>query len=584
MSTFSATSAYPSAAAIRPDATHGHGPHPWVRLRSLIRVESRDLWVAALYSAGIGVISLVVPVAIQALVNTVSFGIVLQPLVILTLLVFGALCAAAVLQVFRFWVVEVLQRRIFVRTAGEVADRLIHARAAALEAGNGPELVNRFLEVVNVQKAASTLLLDGMSVVFQAVAGMILLAVYHPWLLAFDVLLAALIGVVIFGLSRGAIATSVAESKAKYQLVAWLEEIARHQIVFKTGEGGVFAWHQTNHHVTHYLAERTAHFRILIRQIAGSFALQAVASAGLLGVGGWLVLSRQLTLGQLVAAELVVALVLTGFTKFGKHLETFYDLMAAVDKLGILTDLEVEPATGHAFPPERERAMAIELRQVSGGPDPRTSVLHQVNWSISAGERIGLVGPAGAGKSFLIDLLYGARTPSSGFIEYDGIDLRGVDLAALRSQVAVIRQPELFEGTLLENLTLSPDAVLSLDVRDALKRVGLLEAVMQLPNGLNTRVLSGGLPLSPGQRIQLEIARALLRRPRLLILDESLDALQDLPGLDALVNTLFDPKAPWTLIIATHAPGVLRRCTRIYRLDAGTLAHVQAPDDPPARA
>ena len=203
---------------------------------------------------------------------------------------------------------------------------------------------------------------------------------------------------------------------------AWLEEIARHQIAFKTSCGSALALSRTNHYVVDYLTHRGRHFRILMRQIVGSYVLQALASAVLLGVGGWLVISRQLTLGQLVAAELVVALVVSGFTKFGKHLETYYDLMAAMDKLGYLTDLPVERLTGEALP-EATGPVSVRFAGIT----------------VAAGERIGLVGSTGAGKSTLLDALYGMRTPIDGIVEFDGRDLRDIKLGDLRSQISLVR-------------------------------------------------------------------------------------------------------------------------------------------------
>lgn len=542
-----------------------HNVHPWVRLKGLLKLESRELWIAIVYSIAIGLISLVLPVAVQALVNTVAFGTVLQPLVVLTLLVFLALCFAAVLQAYRAWVVELIQRRIFVRTAGDVTLRLVNVRVSALDKHHGPELVNRFLDVVTVQKAASTLLVDGLSVLFSTIIGMTLLAIYHPWLLAFDVLLLVFFAIVLFPLGSGAIPTAVKESKAKYGLVAWLEEVARNQISFKSSPGAAFALSKTNQFVTEYLLYRSKHFRILMRQILGSFLLQAVASAILLGVGGWLVISRQLTLGQLVAAEIVVALVVSSFTKFGKHLETFYDLMAATDKLGYLTDLPLERTGGEPLP-AGDKGAHLCIRDVSIGYRERGKIFEHASLDVPSGARIGLAGATGKGKSTILDVIYGFREPEAGFLELDGRDYRDIRLSDLRAQVALVRQPEIFEGTILENLRLGLENCDSVSAKAALEKVGLLQSVLELPEGIHTRLSSGGQPLSPGQRVQLELARALLHNPRLLILDESLDYLDDLPQKDRLLEVLFSPRAPWTLIAVSQDPTILSRCERVYAL------------------
>ena len=330
--------------------SRGHDPmSPIARLRALLQGERQTLSVAIVYSVAIGLLSLVVPIAVQSLVNTIAFGSATQPLVVLTALVAIGLGISAVINALRAGVVELIQRSLFARTSIDVTHRLLRVRAEAFDRYHGPELVNRFFDVVTVQKSAALLLIDGLSIVMQTTIGMVLLALYHPWLLAFDVLIVASMLFIVFVLGRGAIATSIAESKTKYALEAWLEQIASHLVTFKRKGGPEYATRRSQALLEDYLAYRSKHFRILLRQIIGSFALQAVASSLLLGIGGWLVIERQLTLGQLVASELIVALMVSAFTKFGKQLEVFYDLVAAIDKLGALVDLPLERAGGEAI-------------------------------------------------------------------------------------------------------------------------------------------------------------------------------------------------------------------------------------------
>jgi putative ABC transport system ATP-binding protein len=543
-----------------------HNVHPWTRLKGFLAPESSDMWIIVIYSLAIGLVTLVLPVATQALVNTIAFGTLVQPLVALTVLVFIALSFNTVMNAYRLWVVEVMQRRIFVRIAGDTTMRLVKVRPEAFDRYHGPELVNRFLDVVTVQKAASTLLVDGLSVAFQTLIGMILLAIYHPFLLVFDVVLVIFILLVLFPMSAGAIPTAIKESKSKYAMMAWLEEIARHQVAFKTRAGSIFGMEQTNNLVITYLTYRAKHFRILLRQILGMYTIQAIAFSVLLGGGGWLVINRQLTLGQLVAAEIVVALVVSGFTKFGKHLETFYDMMTAIDKLGYLEDLPTERTGGESLP-RLNRGAALRIHDVSMGYTQNRRLLETVNFEIPAGGRVGIVGPTGCGKSTLLDLIYALREPAEGLIEIDGLDYRDVRLNELRSQIALVRQPEIFEGTILDNLRLGLEHQLDIaQAREALAEVGLIEDVVAFPQGIQTPLSTGGQPLSPGQRVQLEIARAILRRPRVLILDECLDHLDDLPGREELYNRLFGRDMPWTLIVTSQNPEILGRCDSVFEM------------------
>ena len=256
---------------------------PFQRLRSMLRYERAAVWTAVIYSIAIALLTLVVPLATQAVVNTIAFGNLLQPLLVLTLAVATVLVVSSILQLIRFRVVEMLQRRIFVRIASDSVNRILRAQLETLEMRNGPELVNRFLEVVGLQKAGATLLVEGLSVVMQTLAGMILLGLYHPWLLAFDALLAGALLVVVFLLGMRATETAIVESKAKYELVAWLEEIARNARSFRGRAQAEWAFARTNELVERYLDYRAGHFRILIRQFGGTLALQALASAALLG-------------------------------------------------------------------------------------------------------------------------------------------------------------------------------------------------------------------------------------------------------------------------------------------------------------
>ncbi len=551
-----------------------HRVHPIRRLQEWIRLESEDAWVVVIYTAATGLVSLVVPIAVQAVVNTIAFGTLLQLLAVLTILVFLGLLAVTWLNAYRQYVVEMIQRRIFARLAGDVANKLVRVEPRFFDRYHGPELVNRFLEVVTVQKAGAALLLDGLTVVVQTLIGMILLAVYHPFLLAFDVLLALSLLAVLFPMGAGAIPTAVKESKAKYALLAWLEELARHQIAVKSRAGLALALERTNDLAKDYLHYRAEHFRILLRQIVGSFALQAFASATLLGVGGWLVIDRQMTLGQLVAAELVVALVTSGITKFGKHLEQFYDLMASLDKLGYLTDLPTEREGGEPLP-RKSGAAELRLVNVSVHAGDAMTLIERASLTAEAGSRIGLLGSTGSGKSSLLDVLYGLRAPADGHVEIDGRDYRELSLDDLRDQVALVREPQIFEGTVLENLRLGREELTTERAREALEEVGLLDHVMKMPEGIYTKLATGGAPLSAGQATQLELARALAHEPRVLILDECLDWLEDLPERSQLLDLVFTPRHRWTVVVASHNEEILKRCDRVYEIRDRKLVEVR---------
>jgi putative ABC transport system ATP-binding protein len=544
---------------------------PLARLRAMLQGERQTLWVALVYSVVIGLLSLVVPIAVQSLVNTIAFGSALQPLAVLTLLVAVGLGVSAALNALRAVVVEIIQRSLFARTAIDVTHRLLRVRAEAFDDYHGPELVNRFFDVVTVQKSAALLLIDGLSIVMQTVIGLVLLALYHPWLLAFDVLLVVSMVAIVFVLGRGAIATSIGESKAKYALEAWLEQIAAHLVTFKSKGGPEYAARRSQALLDEYLTYRAKHFRILLRQIIGSFALQAVASSMLLGIGGWLVIERQLTLGQLVASELIVALMVSAFTKFGKQLEVFYDLVAAIDKLGTLVDLPLESNGGEAaLATAGPAALALDGVQVRY-QGAETDALTVAHLTIAAGERLGVSGPIGSGKSTLADVVFGLRAPHRGTILLDGFDLRDIPPGDLRQSVALVRGSEVFPGSVIDNVRLGRDDLSLADVTDALRRVGLYDDVLALPDGLSTRLHPNGRPMSSRQVWRLMIARAIAAHPRLLVIDGALDRIESSDDRERLLPLIFGADAPWTLVCLTDSRDLLAHCSRVITLEGGQV-------------
>ena len=544
---------------------------PWSRLRSLLQIERRELSVVVVYAVVIGGLTLATPIAVQALVNTIAFGAVLQPLVVLAILLCAGLSFSALLSVLEAFVVEVLQRRVFVRVAEDFGRRIPAIRTSVHDQRYVPELVNRFFDVLTVQKSISTLLLDGLSLVLQTTLGMLLLSFYHPILLGFSVVLVLLLVVVVFT-GRGASRTALMESRAKYATAAWLEDVARLPALFKGARATQHASARTEMLCRDYLAARRTHYRVLLRQIVGGQVLQVLAIVSLLGVGGWLVIDRQLTLGQLVAAELVIGAIAAGFAKLGKNLEKIYDLAIGIDKLGAVIDLPAERRGGEvsdAAGPASLRLRGTTLRR------GRRVLLDAVDLQVAPSDRIQLRGPAASGKSTLLDTLGGLREPEGGVVLVDRLDLRRADLGQLRDRVVVVRGTELMTGSILDNLRVRGGPLPEPRARELLALVDLEEAIDALPDGLDTPLIPGGGPLSASQVRRLVLVRALASHPRALLLDGALDGLGLPPArLEALLERVLGPDAPWSAVVVTEDPRVAARCGRALDIEGGALVEV----------
>jgi len=538
-----------------------HGPSPLRRLVSLLWPESRDVIVVALFSAVVGILSLATPLAVEALVNTISFGRLFQPLIVMCVILFGFLGFGAALKTLQSYVAELIQERLFVRIVADLAYRLPRVDRRAYDDKHAPELLNRFFDVMTVQKSAALLVLDGLAILLKTLIGMTVLAFYHPLLLAFDVFLLAMMALVIFVLGRGAVRTAIEESKAKYAVAAWLQELAQFVQSFK-GEGGPrHALERADALATDYLTARRNHFRILMRQFIFAFGMQALSGSILLGIGGWLVMQGQISLGQLVAAELIVAVIVDTFAKLNKHAESFYDLLAAVDKIGHLLDLPFERLTGNVLP-THERGIALRVQGAGFTYDDGALALHDVNLHIGSGEMVAISSSSGLAASVFLDLLFGLRQANSGYVCADDVDLRSLNPSSYRGQVALVRHVELFTGTIAENVHLNRDHVDERRVRDVLRAVGLWEDILRLSDGLGTLLQPSGGPLTDCQARRLMLARAMANRPRLLLIDRLLDALSDemLPGMIAALQNL---QPSCTIVIVTgrdEIRGVCQPC------------------------
>ena len=522
---------------------------PLLQVRTFVAQHRSEVAIVALYSVAVGVFALVTPVAVQALVNTTAFGTVLQPIIVLAVLLLGGLALSGTLRAMKALLVEVLQRRMFVETAAQLAYRLPRVDASVPFAGDP---IHRFFELFGAQKAVATLLLGGIDMVLSASVGMLVLAFYHPLLLVFDVGLLAAVLLLVFGAGRNGVGSALEESASKLAFSDFLAQLMRSQNAFRTAHGRAYARARIDHLAQQYLVHRATHYRVVMRQVGGSVALQALASAALLGLGGLLVIRRELTLGQLVAAELIVSAVLMSLSNLGKYAESYYDLVAHLGKLDGLLTIKLEPDTGNEHE-ERGRGpceIVIDELHLTREGHP---LLEGASCRIGAGSRVVLQGAADSGKTSLLQALFGLHRQQRGRILLDGVDTRELTHEALRARVALVRGPEILTTSILENVRLGDAHISPAQVRTLLEKLGLGDELGRLPRGLDTPLEPGGEHLSDSQRLRLTLARALIRQPGVVAIDASLSLL-DAASWSSVARVLTAADAPWTLIIVGDLP------------------------------
>ncbi|MFN0099063.1 MAG: peptidase domain-containing ABC transporter [Gemmatimonadaceae bacterium] len=545
-------------------------PTPLERLWELLYVERGNIGLVYAYATLVGLFSLTLPLGVQAIIGLVSGGLLLQPVVLLIGFVVLGTLATGVLQVLQLAAVESIQQRIFARFALEFSLRVPRVGLEETWHEDLPERMNRFFEVVTIQKSLGKLLTGTTTALLQVVFGLLLLTFYHPYFTLFSLGLVVSLALTIRLTGPRGLETSLKESTYKYRAVHWLEEVARAVTTFKAAGRATPALEQMDAHVSGYLRYRQRHFRVLVTQAMAAIGFKVVVTGALLILGSALVVDRQITLGQFVAAELVIVTVLAGIEKLVNSIAEVYDVITSVVKLGHVTELPLERSTGLAL--DSGRGLDVRLDGVTYRyADASRDAIQDVSIAIAPGERVAVIGADGSGTSTLLSVLGGVLPSCSGLLRYDGITHQDIDPASLRDRLGLLlATAPFFDGTVEENITLGRTGIGPADVREALTRVGAAVEVQALPKGVQAELTNDGRGLPTSLRVRLLVARAIVNRPRLLILDDWLTNVEPETRRE-LVAMLTDRSAPWTLVMVSHSRELLEACDRVLVLHAGRV-------------
>jgi putative ABC transport system ATP-binding protein len=493
------------------------------KLRLVLGPESSFYAVSIVYGLGVSLLTLAIPISVQSLVNTVSSNVLLQPLVVLSLVLLSLLCFSGVLKAFQAFIIEKFQRRFYSRIASEITVKVLNSNYSQIDESNAVELVNRYFDVMTIQKSVAKLVTSGISLALQTVVGLLLLAFYHPYFLVFDLLLILLISLVWRIYGKGALKTAIYESKSKYKVGSWLEELARVNLHFKTTNRKNAAIEKSEVLIKDYLTKRGSHFRKLFAQKVFLLVIYAFMSALVLGLGGFLVIKGELSLGQLVAAELIVTVILSGLSGSGRYLESFYDLYAAVDKISVFNELLPETD----LPDTPDALLDKEDFCFSGVEFAFSRYNLKYDFTFKKGKTYIIDSKVYSSKQVFINLSQAFLKPQSGYIDICGLRSLVSSPNSIRQNIQVVAKPVTFDGTLRENICFGNSNVTDNQIVDAFKKTFLLESYSSFDDGLDTRILPSGHPLWSTQLLRIELVRALVNEPKVLILTEIFDQIED---------------------------------------------------------
>ncbi len=523
------------------------------RLLAILQVDKRDISSIYFFAILAGLISLSLPLGIQYIISFVQANKISASIIVLIVIVLVGVFLNGLLQVRQMQVIEKVEQKLFVRYSLEFADRLPKLDIEKLDNYHLPELVNRYFDSVSLIKGIEKILLDIPAAIIQITFGLILLSLYHPVFIAFGALLLVVLIIIIRYTSPLGFETSLRASDYKYNIAAWLQEMATSIKTFKYAKTTALHIKKTDEAVTGYLQSRTSHFKILLVQYWSFITFKIVITAAMLIVGSILLVNQQINIGQFIASDIVILTIIGSVEKMIGSLDKVYDSLTSIEKLSKITHAPIEDE-GSTELAVIQKGVDIKIKDVNFAYANGNHALSNIQLHIQAGQFVCVQGLSGSGKSSFLRLLTGAFKNFSGNVLIDEIPLANYRLASLRSQTGILfGRQDVFKGTLLENITMGNPEIEVNDVMILAEKIGFVTHIQQLKHGLNTLVDPDGKRLPQKIKKDILLMRALIGKHRLLLLEEPFEHVDDFQK-DKILNVLKNDKNATIIITATEKP------------------------------
>ena len=544
---------------------------PLQRYYKLLLLDKKDVYQIIFYAIFAGLVSLSLPLGIQAIINFIQSGRVTVSWVVLVVFVVIGVALVGILSLMQLRITENLQQKIFVRSSFEFAARLPRIRFEELYDSYPPELANRFFDTMTIQKGTSKLLIDFSAALLQILFGIILLSFYHPYFIMLGFLLLVLLYLIFKYSYFIGLENSLKVSKYKYKVAGWLQEMARNNYSFRKERNYDFALQKNDKFASEYLNYRESLFNVLKRQFSHLIVFKIIITASLLTIGGYLVISQEMNIGQFVAAEIIILLVINSVEKIILGLETLYDVLTAVEKIGLVTDLTMEEDTNYEAN-KCFHAITLTTENLSiQFPGAAKKILDNINIKIDQGERVFIEGKNGSGKTTLIRILSGLLQSSEGAFYINDDTFRKINLKQYRSQIGnIIHSETPFEGTILDNIIFNNPDCSDEDLKWALDGVQLTPYIKSLPKGLETQIFPEGQQLSSSNAQKILLARSIINKPKVLFYEDPTDAMDEKVA-NEIIDFITSDINKWTIIVSSKNPYWKTKCNRFLTMEKGQI-------------
>lgn len=540
------------------------------KLLDVLRYEKEEISAIYFYAVFSGLVQLTLPLGIQSIISFVLGGAISTSLILLIILVIAGVGVAGLLQVNQMKLIEKIQQQLFVRYAFQYAHTIPNLNLKEVDGHYLPELVNRFFDTISLQKGISKLLLEVPAATIQIIFGLILLSFYHPVFIFFGVMLLVVLYFILRTTGSRGLETSIRESDYKYNVAGYLQELARVITTLKFSRNNTMHLHKTDEYVAGYLKSRTDHFKVLLFQYWTFIGFKVAITSAMLIIGGFLLVDQQLNIGQFIAAEIVILMLIGSVEKLIVNLDKVYDVLTSVEKINKVLEKPKEHTGDVMLKPDEPisiKAQGLSFGYIEGKP-----VLNNLSFEINAGDIVCVRGRQSMGKSTLLRLLTGSYTTFTGNLLINDIPIGNYHVDSLRSHTGImLHMQEIFHGTLKENICLGENSISYHDMDKLAGIVGLKPFIDELKEGYNLELQPAGQRLSGRIIKKILLMRALIHNPKILLLEEPWLGLEE-QYIKQVQDYLLEELPGTTILIVSNDEEFSRKCDKVIVLDNGNMS------------
>lgn len=523
--------------------------NPLNRIAQLVKLHKKEVVSIYLFSMLSGLIDLSLPLGVQTIIGLVMGATMVSSIYVLIFFVVLGVFLVGLLQLNQMKIIETIQQRVFTRYAYTFADTIPRMDLKKMDHYFIPEKVNRFFDTVNIQKGFAKLLLDIPIASVQIVFGILLLALYHPLFIILGIFLIILL-VLIFNLtSKRGIATSIQESNYKYEVVGFFNEIGRTLKSFKFSQGSDLNLEKTNAHTRGYLEARTQHFHVLLFQFKTLIFFKVSLTVLTLTLGTYLLIQQQLNIGEFIAAEIVILMVIGAVEKLITSLDSAYDVITGLEKIASVTESPLEHSGSMDL--KTDKGLEIQLADFSFSFDEDKKVLDSINLQLLPGQKVSITGPEGSGKSMLLRILTGNYQDFQGSFQINHFPIHNYSLKSLRKLTGILLHgQEIFGGSLWENISLGQKEITSEVILQKANELGFDDLLNHFSSGFETIIEPIGKKTPQTIVRKILLLRALCGNKKLLLLEEPWAGLES-QNKETIKKYLLNLPADTTVVVVS---------------------------------